>query len=186
MLHAGDERGRTQEGNNNGYCQDNELSWLDWHLDGEQQDLQAFVREVIALRKAHPVFRRRRFFQGRLIKGGTVRDIVWLNPSGREMTDDQWHHSFARGLGVYLAGNGLEEEDEKGRALVDHSFLLMVSAHSDIIPFTIPAVVPVRQWRLVLDTSHGTGGAKRDYIYQAGESYSLQGYSLVLLEEAGA
>ena len=107
MFLAGDAIGHTQHGNNNAYCQDNEISWIDWSEGSKDTELLAFVRQVIALRKNHPVFRRRNFFQGRAIKGAGVKDILWLNPDGNEMTDEEWGQESARSLGVFLAGEGL-------------------------------------------------------------------------------
>ena len=134
MLLAGDADGRTQQGNNNAYCQDNEISWVDWNLDFEDLRLLSFVQRVIALRKAHPAFRRRSFFQGRSIKGSAIKDILWLSPNGNELTDEEWQHSFARCLGLFLSGEGLDERDRQGRPVVDDSFLLLLNAHSDAPP----------------------------------------------------
>ncbi len=158
MLLAGDEMGRSQQGNNNTYCQDTSLSWHDWTLDVEQDELLNFVRRLIALRKNHNVFRRRHFFQGRPIKGTGGSDIIWPAPTGAEMTDGQWQHSFARCLGLYLAGDALEEQDEKGNPVVDNRFLLLVNAHHESISFTIPDLASVRSWQLILDTSWSKGG----------------------------
>ena len=184
MLLAGDERGRSQQGNNNTYCQDNALSWLDWTLDAEQKELLDFVRSLIVLRKAHPVFHRRHFFQGRLIKGGGIRDIIWLTPSGTEMTDDEWQHAFARCLGLFLAGDALEEQDEKGQPILDRNFLLLVNAHYETIPFTIPDMVKVKSWRVLLDTAKPDGKGKGKYVWAAKDCYPLREHSLVLLRES--
>ncbi|MDA3786625.1 MAG: glycogen debranching protein GlgX [Deltaproteobacteria bacterium] len=184
MLLAGDELGKSKRGNNNTYCQDNPLSWLDWSLDSEQKELQDFVQRLIALRKAHPVFRRRHFFQGRLIKGGGVRDIIWLNPAGTVMTDQEWQHAAASCLGLFLAGDALEEQDEKGNPLVDSRFLLLVNAHGQAIDFIIPDLLPATSWRVVLDTSTPTGGPSEKQAWKAKVSYPLLEHSLVLLMES--
>ncbi|MDR9500853.1 MAG: glycogen debranching protein GlgX [Desulfurivibrionaceae bacterium] len=184
MLLAGDELGKSKEGNNNTYCQDNPLSWLDWSLDSEQQELHDFVQRLIALRKAHPVFRRRHFFQGRLIKGGDVRDIIWLNPAGTVMTDQEWQHAAASCLGLFLAGDALEEQDEKGNPIIDSRFLLLVNAHDQAIDFIIPDFLPATSWRVVLDTSTPTGGPAEKQPWQAKVSYPLLEHSLVLLMES--
>jgi glycogen operon protein len=181
MLLAGDELGRSQQGNNNAYCQDNELSWIDWTLDDEQKALLTFVRRLIALRKAHPVFRRRHFFQGRLIKGGGTKDIIWLTPAGTEITDEEWHHTFARCLGLFLAGSALDEQDEKGRPIVDSNFLLLINAHHEPISFTIPTSVPVGHWRVVLDTAGPGGNPQGKSTWGAAASYPLLEHSLALL-----
>ncbi len=109
MLLAGDEMGRTQQGNNNAYCQDNEITWLDWSPEAVDDELSAFVRSMISFSLAHPLFRRRHFFQGRAVKGADVRDIVWFEPSGAEMSDQAWEHDHARCLGVRYAGAALQE-----------------------------------------------------------------------------
>jgi len=181
MLKAGDEIGRTQQGNNNAYCQDNTLSWLNWDLKSENEELLNFVQELISLRKAHPVFRRRRFFQGRLIKGGTIRDIVWLTPDGQEMTDEEWNHSQAGCLGIFLAGDAMVEKDEKGSPIVDDKFLLLVNAHAEPISFAIPSIARVKSWRLLIDTSLAAETNETKHGYSFGEAYPLQEHSLVLL-----
>ncbi len=184
MLLAGDEMGRTQQGNNNTYCQDNGLSWIDWNLDDEQRELFHFVKRLIALRKAHHVFRRRYFFQGRLIKGAGVRDIIWLTPANTEMTDEEWQHSFARCLGLYLAGDALDEQDEKGNAVVDNRFLLMINAHDEPISFILPDLLPVTRWHLLLDTSRSNGEQTVNRTWEAKSSYQLIERSLVLLVDS--
>jgi glycogen operon protein len=129
MLRAGDELSHSQGGNNNAYCQDNAVSWLDWRLDAEEHAFLDFVRRILALRREHPIFRRRRFFQGRPIHGEDIKDIAWLNPDGREMTDLEWEQHFARCLGVYLSGAELDETDARGRPVRDDDFLLLINAH---------------------------------------------------------
>jgi len=182
MLLAGDEMGRTQRGNNNVYCQDNEISWVNWELKPEDRELLAFVQRLIRLNKRHVVFRRRYFFQGRHIKGTEVKDIVWLSPEGREMTDEEWEQSFARCLGLYLPGEGLEEVDDRGRLLRDENFLLLLNAHHEDIPFTLPAYRPNAGWALEIDTHRDSGwpGGKLNHDTHA---YPLAGRSLVLLRE---
>jgi glycogen operon protein len=184
MLLAGDELGRSQQGNNNTYCQDNELSWLDWTLYETQKPLLDFVRSLIALRKAHPVFHRRHFFQGRLIKGGGTKDVTWLTPAGTEMTDEEWQHDFARCLGLFLAGDALEEQDEKGRPILDQNFLLLINAHREPIPFTIPALGSVTRWRVLLDTGSPEGNPKEKFTWSAKAPYPLREHSLALLVES--
>jgi glycogen operon protein len=180
MLVAGDEMGRTQGGNNNAYCQDTELSWLDWDLGQEDRELLEFTRRMIRLNKSHHVFRRRHFFQGRRIKGTDIKDITWLNPEGTEMTDEQWQHASARCLGLWLVGDALEEEDERGGLIVDDSFLQLLNASSEDIKFTLPGK-PGVVWQVIVDTAwpaHVPGDA---YYYQSEEQYPLQARSLVLL-----
>ncbi len=148
MLLGGDELGRTQKGNNNAYCQDNEISWVDWPATDEA--LLSFTRWIIALRRDHPVFRRRRWFQGRPIRG-TV-DIGWFKPDGESMTDEDWDVSHARSLGVFLNGKAIQAHDVHGRAIVDDSFLLLFNAHTADVDWIIPADYG-KTWHLIVDTA---------------------------------
>ncbi|RPH67246.1 MAG: glycogen debranching enzyme GlgX [Burkholderiales bacterium] len=177
MLLAGDEIGRTQLGNNNAYCQDNELSWLDWADEDERKSLLAFTRRLVRLRREHPVFRRRDFFQGRPLHGGGVKDILWLSPDGSEMSDDEWAHAHARCLAVYLSGSGLQEVDRRGRPVHDDDFLMLFNAHHEEIAFVLP-VLGDGPWRCVLDTT-STECAEARYV--GGATYALHGRSLALL-----
>ena len=179
MLVAGDEMGRTQGGNNNAYCQDTEMSWLDWDLSQEDRELLEFTRRMIRLNKSHHVFRRRHFFQGRRIKGTDIKDITWLTPEGLEMTDEQWHHASARCLGLWLVGDALEEEDELGRPIVDDSFLQLLNAGAEDVMFRLPGK-PGVLWRVMVDTSWSADMPGDTYYYQAQESYPLQARSLAL------
>ena len=187
MLLAGDERGRTQQGNNNAYCQDNALSWTDWQPDAAGQSLLTFVQRTIALRRAHPAFHRRGFFQGRPLRGGGVKDILWLQPNGTEMSEQEWDESSARCLGVYLAGDGLLNEiDSRGRPVHDVNFMILFNAHYERIDFTLPDVpdVPAMpgggHWELVFDTAvDDVASAGR--VFETGRHYPLEGRSLALL-----
>jgi glycogen operon protein len=185
MLVAGDEIGRTQRGNNNAYCQDSELSWVDWNVDEERRLLLEFIRRMVSIRRSHPVFRRPRFFQGRAIHGAGVKDILWLRPDGGEMTEHEWEHAFARGLGVYLAGAALEEMDRRGQRLTDENFLVLLSSHHETIPFTLPAPRPGTSWQVLVDTAYEQGLAM-DGRYPGTAQYPLQGRSLALLIEVEA
>jgi glycogen operon protein len=152
MLSHGDELNRTQHGNNNAYCQDNELAWVSWNTD---EDLVDFVRTVSALRRQHPVFRRRRFFQGRT-HGGELdgqRDIGWLTPSGTEMTEADWNIGYAKAVAVYLNGDAITEPDPRGQRVRDDTFLLLLNAHSDSIVFRVPDERFGERWDVVLDTA---------------------------------
>ena len=153
MLCAGDELGHTQRGNNNAYCHDNELTWLDWDLDGEGKEFLEFVRRVIALRREQPVFQRRTFFQGRNIRGVEVQDISWLAPTGEEMQDDAWGEAFVRCLGLRLAGDRIGELNERGERIVGDTLLILLNGHHEAIPFTLPAHKPGQRWERLLDTS---------------------------------
>src|SRR5215472_5876631 len=145
MLLAGDELGRTQQGNNNAYCQDNEVSWVDWEAGGKHADLLEFTRALIALRREHAVFRRRRFFSGEL---GGQRDISWLTPAGTEMTQADWQASYARSLAVLLNGEAITEPGPRGETITDQSFLLLFNAHYEPVTFTLPG----SGWQVVFDT----------------------------------
>jgi len=188
MLLAGDELGRSQQGNNNAYCQDNELSWVDWTPSPAQTSLLDFARRLTALRAAHPVFRRRDFFQDRPLMGSQVRDIVWLQPDGSEMSDEAWQQGFARALAVFLSGDGLREVDGRGRPLRDDSFLLLFNAAEEGVEFTLPAsLIPARGVRLV-DTSNDTD-ALPETPFDSRALQILGGRSLVLVRfdrEVGA
>jgi glycogen operon protein len=169
MLVAGDEMGRTQAGNNNAYCQDSALSWLDWELDEDARALMAFTSRLIRLRNEHPLFRRRTYFRGRAVRDPEMKDISWLNPDGAEMSDHDWNKTFARALGVLISGRGLTERDEFARLVEDDDLLLLLNAHDEDIAFTLPA----GDWQLLLDTS--------DQPLQKGEAYRVQARSLALL-----
>jgi isoamylase len=179
MLAAGDELCRTQHGNNNAYCQDNETSWVDWSMPYEARALLEFTSRVVALRNAHPLFRRRTFFHGRAERDPAVKDIHWLNPDGREMSDRDWEQSFARCLGVLMSGRGLTERDERGNLVEDDDLLLLLNAHHDDVPFTLPGARATR-WDAVLDTD-APDGAPAHGPLRPGDVYPLRGRSVALL-----
>ena len=180
MLCGGDEIGRTQQGNNNAYCQDNDLSWHDWNLTAEDRDLLGFVRQLIALRQRHPVFRRRRFFQGRNIHGSEIKDIVWLRPDGREMDEADWSQGYLRALGIVLAGDAIEESDARGNRIVDDTFLLLLNAHHEAIPFLLPSADGTAPWSVVLNT-HVGGIAHPPSTVRGGEPFTIEPRSMALL-----
>ncbi len=184
MLLAGDELGRTQKGNNNAYCQDNEISWVNWELSAEDRQFLAFVRRAIALRKAHPVFRRRSFFQGRSIRGTGVKDLFWVTPEGTEMTDEEWTQHFARCLGVLLSGHEINERGPRGEIIRDDNCLLLINAHHEAIPFRLPATAPDMLWYTELDTHH-KGGLHGNGKFKGGDTYRLAGRTLALLIQRG-
>ena len=176
MMLGGDEFGRTKQGNNNTYCQDNEFNWFDWGLDEEAQGLLAFTRRVIALRRKHPVFRRRSFFQGRPVHGSEVKDISWFRPDGSEMSDEDWDSGFVRTIGLRLAGDALGEVDDLGNPIVDDTFLVLFNAWWEEVPFRLPDAP--RPWERVLDTFD-------DEAFEGGEfkpksDYPLRGRSVAL------
>ncbi|HEY7492715.1 MAG TPA: glycogen debranching protein GlgX [Candidatus Tectomicrobia bacterium] len=179
MLLAGDEIGRTQQGNNNAYCQDNDLSWVDWHPDRSRRELLAFTQRLICLFHQHPVLRRRRFFQGRRIRGSEVKDLAWFRPDSKEMSDEDWENPYARCLGLRLAGDAIEEVDERGNRIVDDTLLLLFNAHYEPIPFVLPAHRPKVRWELVLDTREATG-QRRYRLLRGGAPYELEARSLAV------
>ena len=182
MLLYGDAFGRTQQGNNNAYCQDNEISWVHWDLLEKEKELFAFVQRLTALRQNHPVFRRRNFFQGRAIKGAGVKDILWLRPDGREMTDEEWNQEHARTLGVFLSGSAVDEIDERGQIISDENFVLLLNAHHEEVPFTLPSLASGMTWITLIDTSHDCTRSPAT-LYDAMTTYPLQPRSLALLVE---
>ncbi|NMN94927.1 glycogen debranching protein GlgX [Antrihabitans stalactiti] len=180
MIAHGDEIGRTQQGNNNVYCQDSELSWMDWSLVETNADLLEFTRNVITLRRKHPVFRRRRFFEGKPIRSGDqTRDIAWLTPAGEEMTLEDWDSGFGKALAVYLNGEGIPEPNYRGERVVDDSFILCFNAHSDELQFEAPDSVYGSHWEVVLDTSLPTGLS--DATLAADEAITVPARSLLVL-----
>jgi isoamylase len=152
MILGGDEMGRTQGGNNNAYCQDNEISWVDWSLKEENADLVTLTTRLAEFRREHPVFHRRRFFQGRPIHGETVTDIGWFAPDGSEMSEEDWESGFAKSVGVFLNGEAIPDPDPRGEKVADDSFLLLFNAHYEPLPFTIPNRDWGDHWVVVLDT----------------------------------
>jgi isoamylase len=181
MLLAGDEIGNTQNGNNNAYCQDNEISWTNWDLQPQDRELLAFLQRMIMLRKQHPVFRRRSFFQGRPIKGAGIKDILWLTPDGGEITDEVWQESSARCLGMFLSGQGILEYSARGEEIRDDNFLLIMNANHEDISFTLPALEAGSSWRAIVDTTWSD--QQQRSIHEAGAGYILRGRSLALLIE---
>ncbi len=154
MLCGGDEVARSQRGNNNGYCQDDELTWYDWKLDEPRKRLMEFTSKLIGLRKQHPNLHRRKFFQDRTIKGSVVRDIVWYNTDGKELSDEQWNATWNRTLGLLLNGTTLQVSDEEGRPVTDDSFLILVNAYHEGVEFTLPDPPHGKPWIQLLDTQH--------------------------------
>jgi isoamylase len=188
MLLAGDEMGRTQLGNNNAYCQDNEVSWVDWEAAGKQQDLIDFTRTLSQLRRAHPVFRRRRFFSGQTAPAdgahGGLQDIVWLTPAGRQMTDNDWHTGYARSLGVFLNGDAITEPGPRGDTVRDQSFLLLFNANREPVTFVLPGRRFGDAWDALIDTASAPG--ETTVTYQAASSIELVGRSIMILRGADA
>jgi glycogen operon protein len=183
MISHGDEIGRTQDGNNNVYCQDSELSWMDWSLAEENADLVEFTSKAVDLRKKHPVFRRRRFFEGKPIRtGDQVRDIAWLTPAGEEMTPEDWGRALDKCVAVFLNGKAIPEPDARGEPVVDDSFLLCFNAHDKTIDFVTPAGDYANEWTAVLDTSNPAGDT--DLVISADEKITVQPRSVLVLKKS--
>jgi glycogen operon protein len=184
MICAGDEIGHTQNGNNNAYCQDNELSWLDWRLDGRRKALLAFTRFLIRLRRHHPVLRRKQFFYGRAIHS-EVKDLTWVRPDGREMTDDDWNNGLTRCLSLRLGGDTIEDVDDHGDRIMDDTFLILLNAYWEPLPFVLPAHRRGVRWEPVLDTREPTG-RRRGPALRGGHTYELEARSVAAFRLAGS
>jgi isoamylase len=181
MLLAGDELGRTQGGNNNAYCQDNEVSWVDWGLADSQADMLQFACELAAFRHEHPVFRRRRFFGGRPDGGDGLADIAWLTPSGREMADQDWNTPDARAMMVFLNGDAITEPGPRGEPVWDDTFLILLSAHHEPVTFTLPGPKFGRCWSVALDTAAGQAGEAGGIEHRPGGRIVLAERSMMAL-----
>ncbi|MCU1421683.1 MAG: glycogen debranching enzyme GlgX, partial [Microbacteriaceae bacterium] len=181
MILHGDELGRTQQGNNNTYAQDNPLSWVHW--DTADTALIDFVGALTRLRKEHPTFRRRSFFDGRPVKRGQgepLADIVWLTPAGTEMEEQNWDAGFGRSIGVFLNGNGIHGRDARGQTVTDRNFAILFNAHDETVDFTLPSAEFSDQWEIVVDTA---GNAADGIPQTAGDVVSVAATSLVVLRE---
>ncbi|HSJ00714.1 MAG TPA: glycogen debranching protein GlgX [Patescibacteria group bacterium] len=178
MLLGGDEMGRTQGGNNNGYAQDNEISWFGWDLKRRDRQLLAFTRSLIRLFTMHPVLRRRRFFQGRQIRGSRVKDLTWYAPDGAEMTDEQWQAPGVKTLGVQFAGDAIDERGPRGERIVDDTLLIILNADDRPVAFTLPNHEAAKRWELVFDTVHATFSAATGE-FESGSTYRVTERSVV-------
>jgi glycogen operon protein len=184
MLLAGDELGRTQLGNNNAYCQDNEISWVDWELDEERVALLDFVSAIVALRREHPVFRRRTFFQGQAVHGA-VKDIGWFTPDGTEMDEAEWQAPDVSTLGVFLNGEEIPDQDRRGERIVDASFMLLLNGGGEPALFKLPGEPWAKEYELLADTALAfvrPPGADAP-SYMAGEELSMASRSLAVLRK---
>jgi len=177
MLSGGDELSRTQQGNNNAYCQDNELSWYHWDLTPAQRNFLEFVRYMIRLRRQQPVLQRRRFFHGRPIRGSDVKDLAWYEPNGNEMDDAAWNNPAARCLGVRIAGTSLEDYDGQGNPVTGDTLFMMVNAQSESVVFTLPEHQPGERWERLVDTAD-TQWSRRTHLRD--RKYRVRGRSLAL------
>lgn len=179
MLLSGDEIGRTQKGNNNDYCQDNEITWIDWA--NADKDLLEFTCKLIHFRKKHPTFRRRKWFQGQPIKGGGLKDIGWFLPDGTEMQDEHWDQDYARSLAIFLNGNGIRSLGPHGERIIDDNFYIMFNASHIPIEYKLPAEEHGTEWILVLDTSKDLVDGE-EVCFTSGDAVRVEGRSVVLLQ----
>lgn len=182
MICGGDEIDRDQKGNNNAYCQDNELTWFDWNLDARRRSLLEFTRMLIDLRRNHPNLHRRKFFQDRSIRRSEQKDIMWVRPDGEEMTDEEWNAGWVRCLGVILNGETLDHVDEKGDKIIDDTFLIMLNCHHEPIKFYVPRGPQGTCWEVVLDTNRPDLTPCSEKA-QCGQPYELVRQSLAVMRE---
>ncbi len=180
MLLMGDEMERTQQGNNNGFCQDNEITWLNWDLQEKHKEFLDFTRQLIYFRREHPVFRQSDWFQGRAIHGLGAKAIAWFNPDGNEMTEEEWQVGYAKALAVFMNGQEIANIGPKGERIVDDSFLLFFNAHYEMIEFTLPPGLQDKNWAIVLDTKE-PGFAKLGSFFTDGKTVPVTERSLVVL-----
>lgn len=182
MLVAGDELGRTQQGNNNAYCQDNEISWIDW--ENKDNELLEFTSKLIHFRKNHPVFCRKKWFKYQPIKGKGVTDIEWFTMEGEEMSDEHWSSSFAKSLGIFLYGQGIRTVSETGEPVVDDSFYIMFNSYHEPLPFRLPTPKWGKKWQKVMDSFDATfNDENQGELLNAEEEFEVQGRSVVLFKE---
>ncbi len=180
MLLAGDEAGRTQHGNNNAYCQDNEISWVDW--EAADRDLAEFCRRLIGFRRAHPALRRRRWFHGRRIHGADVKDIAWFTPGGEPMAEEHWGEGYAKSLGVFLNGEAIPNPHPKGEPVTDDSFYILFNAHHEPLEFALPGPAWGERWVKAFDTS--AGWPEAEVVVEAQQRIAVEGRSLAVLRRA--
>jgi isoamylase len=182
MLLSGDEISRTQQGNNNAYCQDNEISWTNWQEADEE--LLVFTQQLITLRKDHPVFCRRRWFQGQPIKGIGLEDIAWFLPDGTEMSEEHWTNDFAKSMAVFLNGRGIHTPGPKGEQIIDDNFYLIFNAHHEALEYKLPGAKYAKRWTRLLSTAEGK--IEPGEVYAAESVIQVEGRSILLLQQPTA
>ncbi len=181
MICGGDEAGRSQQGNNNAYCQNNQISWFNWNWNEADRDLFEFTKRLVQIRHDFPVLHRRKFFQGRKIRGGEIRDIRWLRPDGQDMTEDEWEHSQVRVLGMLLNGQAMDERNEQGEQIKGDVIMLLINGHDQDINFVLPGQLQEECWEVLVDTN--TPRATSGPSLACGGFYCLKPRSLVLLHQ---
>jgi isoamylase len=183
MLLHGDELGRTQLGNNNVYAQDNELSWVDWDRAREFEVLTDFTARLVQFRKEHTVFRRRRFFNGRQVRGSDLQDIGWFQPGGEPMTDEDWESGSAKSLTVFLNGDGIREPDARGEPVSDDSFFLLFNGFYEPMDFTLPSFDAAERWKVVIDTSAPLVDQAEERAMKSGETFEVESRTILVLQK---
>ena len=181
MISHGDECGRTQQGDNNAYCQDNEMTWMDWEWDDKDKELFDFTSDLIRIRKDFPVLHRRKFFAGRKIQGTDITDIRWVRPDGADMTAEEWNNSKVRSLGMILNGQVMDEYNERGEHVRDDVLLICINAYWENVPFTIPGKKADDDWEVLVDTDDPRPSQSR--VYCCGDTLDLKPRSLVMLRQ---
>jgi glycogen operon protein len=182
MLLGGDEMGRTQQGNNNAYCQDNDISWFDWSLNAQQQELLEFTRGLIAFRAKHPLLRRRRYFEGLFLPGADIKDLTWFKVDGTEITDETWGDAELRSMAMRLAGEAIDERDAEGGRISDETLLVLLNAHHEEQAFTLPesggggACV----WECLMNTEQAAPPMPTGDVHAVGDRYVLAARGLAL------
>ena len=183
MIRAGDELGHTQQGNNNAYCQDNDLSWLPWDFEASQREFFEFTKQVIGFWHAQPVLQRRKFLQGRPIRGSEVKDISWFGHAGREMNEEMWNAASVRCLGMMLSGDAIDEVNQMGERVRGDTLLVLLNAHDQEISFQIPQQPNhPHAWETVFDTADAQAAGKK---FQAGQPYPMKARSLAVMKLVG-
>ena len=177
MLLAGDELSHSQKGNNNTYCQDNELTWLNWDLQADEKAFFEFVKQVALLHQTQPVFQRRKFFLGRAIRGSDIQDLSWFGADGKEMSDEAWGAGF-KGLGMRLEGSLIGDVDERGEKVEGETLLVLLNAHFEGISFTLPETPEGTSWERILETAAGDESL---LVMNGGQQFSLEARSSALL-----
>ena len=181
MLVAGDELGKTQNGNNNAYCPDNEISWINWQ--NTDKELLDFTKKLTQFQHAHPVFCRRRWFKGKPIHGSGVEDIAWFLPNGDIMNDENWSHDFAKSLGVFLNGKAIPSDGPKGERIIDNNFYIVFNAYDGELPYALPPEEFGSTWSKVIDTHESFFCEESGQSFSAGETITVQGRSVIVLKE---
>ncbi len=184
MLCGGDEIGRTQQGNNNGYCQDNEISWFDWTRDARALELLDFTANLIRIRKLHPELHRRKFFQGRPLCDARTKDLAWLRPDGREMTQEDWDNAQPHAFGFRLCGRAMDDVNERGEPITDDTLLVLMNSRAEPVVFSLPDPEPGTHWEILVDTA-GDSARGKSRLLELGERCELTARSLVLLRASG-